>query len=146
VRDEPLLEAHREVDQLVLGLPTLFKKVELSISKAIITCFIDTVITVALTKMSSFNQPMRQLVRRFDLLQERLLEALKQHEASKQHDEVHGKSEEESMGSIAETYLSGRSFTNRLVEISRSRVGQEALNIISNCAPPYLALPPLAVA
>lgn len=68
VKEETLLVAHAEVDRLVTGLLALLKKVEVSLSKVLIKCFQDTIVKTALGETGRFNRPMRQLVRRFDMV------------------------------------------------------------------------------
>lgn len=121
VKKHSALAAHAQVEQLVSGLLTLLKKVESTMSKVLIMRFTDIIIQVALNETSKFSRPMRQLVRRFDILQEKMIESLRTDE----------KEDEESLYDI---YLSKMNFATRLRSISRTRQGTEALSMQSNCA------------
>ena len=124
VKKHAALAAHAQVEQLVSGLLTLLKKVESSMSKVLVTRFKDVVINVALNQTSKFNRPMRQLVRRFDILQEKMINSIVATQTGNKEDKE----------SLYDVYLSKSNFATRLRNISRSRLGVEALSMLSNCA------------
>lgn len=124
VKKHSALAAHAQVEQLVSGLLTLLKKVESSMSKVLITRFKDVIIQVALKETSKFNRPMRQLVRRFDILQEKMIKSLM----------LSRTDEKEDGETLYDVYLSKMNFSTRLRNISRTRLGAEALSMLSNCA------------
>lgn len=120
-------EAKREIHRLMAGVKALLSKVTRSLGDMVMKSIKDCILEIVLTQTSKFGRPMKVMQSRFNTFQKKLLEGLDK-DATK-GDAGGGTGGDPSM--LSDMYTSKNQFANKLNKVSTSRVGLEALKMIS---------------